>query len=207
MLDESLQLSPRISVAPVLHGSGDFAIEIRRIQLAHKFDCLAVPLPPSFQDRVEQAIDHLPNVTSVIQEERPSFSTSDWTPDSDLENEDNDAKRRVSYVPIDPCQPVIAALRVAIQERTPRAFVDLETDNFESHSLVLPDPYALKRVSIERFAAAALLGIPRPPEGLAVDRIRTMAARLKELETRYEKFCLSVRWPTGRGFVKHTRKI
>ena len=166
MLDESLQLSPRICVAPVLHGSGDFAVEVRRIQLAHKFDCLAVPLPPSFQTRVEQAIDHLPNVTAVTQEERRSFSTNDWTPDSDREDDDDtDAKRRVSYVPIDPCQPVIAALRVAIQERTPRAFIDLETDCFESHSIVLPDPYALKRVSIERFAAAALLGIPRPPEG------------------------------------------
>lgn len=198
MLDESLQLSPRISVAPVLHGSGDFAVEVRRIQLAHKFDCLAVPLPPSFQTQVEQAIDHLPNVTAVIQEERRSFSTNDWTPESDQEDDDTDAKRRVSYVPIDPCQPVIAALRVAIQERTPRAFIDLETDCFESHSIILPDPYALKRVSIERFSAAALLGIPRPPEGLTTDRIRTMAARLKELETRYERIlfvCALADWP------------
>jgi hypothetical protein len=199
MLDESLQLSPRISVAPVLHGSGDFAVEVRRIQLAHKFDCLAVPLPPSFQTSVEQAIDHLPNITAVIQEERPSFSASDWTPESEVNDHvDNDAQRRVSYVPVDPCQPVIAALRVAIQERTPRAFIDLESDHFESHSLVLPDPYALKRVSIERFSAAALLGIPRPPEGLTTDRIRTMAARLKELETRYERIlfvCALTDWP------------
>jgi hypothetical protein len=198
MLDESLQLSPRISVAPVLHGSGDFAVEVRRILLAHEFDCLAVPLPPSFQTPVEQAIDRLPNVTAVIQEECPSFSTNDWTPHSDRDEEETDAKRRVSYVPVDPCQPVIAALRVAIQERTPRAFIDLETDHFESHSITLPDPYALKCVSIERFAAAALLGIPRPPEGLPTDRIRTMVARLKELETRYERIlfvCALSDWP------------
>lgn len=198
MLDESLQLSPRISVAPVLHGSGDFAIELRRIQLAHDFDCLAVPLPPSFQTRVEQAIHHLPDVTAVIQEERPAFSTDDWTPDSEHSNDETDVTRRASYVPIDPCQPVIAALRVAIQEHTPRAFIDMETDRFESHSISLPDPYALKRVSIERFAAAALLGIPRPPEGLTTDRIRTMAARLKELETRYDRIlfvCALADWP------------
>lgn len=196
MLHESLQLSPRISVAPVLHGSGDFAVEVRRIQLTHDFDCLAVPLPPSFQTRVEQAIFHLPSVTAVIQEETPSFTISDWTPESD--DDEKDATRRVSYVPIDPCQPVIAALRVAMQERTPRAFIDLESDHFESHSLILPDPYALKRVSIERFAAAALLGIPRPPAGLTTDRIRTMAARLKELETRYERIlfvCALSDWP------------
>jgi hypothetical protein len=197
MFGESLQLSPRISVAPVLHGSGDFAVEVRRIQLAHHFDCLAVPLPPSFQTHVEQAILHLPDVTAVLQEESPSFATDNWTPESD-HDDDADTKRRVSYVPIDPCQPVIAALRVAIQEHTPRAFIDLETDHFECHSIILPDPYALKRVSIERFAAAALLGIPRPPEGLITDRIRTMAARLKELETRFERIlfvCALADWP------------
>lgn len=198
MFGESLQLSSRISVAPVLHGSGDFAVEVRRLQLAHPFDCLAVPLPPSFQTHVERAIDFLPDVTAVIQEERPSFSTGDWTPANDPAEEDSDDHRRVSYVPVDPCQPVIAALRVAIQERIPRAFIDLETDHFESHALVLPDPYALKRVSIERFTAAALPGIPRPPEGFLTDRIRVMAARLKELETRFERIllvCALSDWP------------
>lgn len=198
MFGESLQLSSRISVAPVLHGSGDFAVEVRRLQLAHPFDCLAVPLPPSFQTQVEHAIDFLPDVTAVIQEERPSFSTGDWTPENDPAEEDSDDHRRVSYVPVDPCQPVIAALRVATQERIPRAFIDLETDHFESHALVLPDPYALKRVSIERFTAAALPGIPRPPEGFLTDRIRVMAARLKELETRFERIllvCALSDWP------------
>lgn len=206
MLDESLQLSPRISVAPVLHGSGDFAVEVRRIQLAHDFDCLAVPLPPSFQTRVEQGIHHLPDVTAVFQEESPTFSTDDWIPESDHDQSEAEVSRRVNYVPIDPCQPVIAALRVAIQEHTPRAFIDLETDRFESHSISLPDPYALKRVSIERFAAAALLGIPRPPAGLTTDRIRTMAARLKELETRFERIlfvCALADWPWIReAYVK-----
>ena len=115
-----------------------------------------------------------------------------------MPDEETDDKRRVSYVPVDPCQPVIAALRIAIQERTPRAFIDLETDHFESHSIILPDPYALKRVSIEQFSAAALLGIPKPPEGLPTDRIRTMVARLKELETRYGKIlfvCALADWP------------
>ena len=73
MLSEFLQISPRISVAPVLHGSGDFAVEVRRIMLSHKFDCLAVPLPPSFQDDVERGIEFLPHITAVVQEELPEF--------------------------------------------------------------------------------------------------------------------------------------
>ena len=71
MLSEFLQISPKISVAPVLHGSGDFAVEIRRIMLSHKFDCLALPLPPSFQDDVERGIEFLPHITTVVQEELP----------------------------------------------------------------------------------------------------------------------------------------
>ena len=37
-----------------------------------------------------------------------------------------------SYVPIDPCQPVIAALRAAMSEHIPRAFIDLETSQFRA---------------------------------------------------------------------------
>ena len=143
MLCDFLQISPRISVAPVIHGSGDFAIELRRIMLSHEFDCLAVPLPGSFQDAVEQGINHLPLISVAIQQEAPSFQAREWTGDVSDDEEDRQADQGVSYVPIDPCQPVISALRIAVQEHIPRAFIDLETDRFETHGVVLPDAYAL----------------------------------------------------------------
>ncbi len=46
-----------------------------------------------------------------------------------------------------------------------RAFIDMETPRFEAHSASFPDPYALKRVSPEGFAAAILPAIPPPREG------------------------------------------
>ena len=55
-----LSISEKITALPVIHGSGDFAIEVRRFMLEHDFDCLAVPLPPSFQDGTEEAILQLP---------------------------------------------------------------------------------------------------------------------------------------------------
>ena len=72
-------------------------------------------------------------------------------------------------MPIDPCQGVIAALRTARGERIAREFIDLETPRFVSVTGTFPDPYALKRVSPERFAAAILPAIPPPPPG-QVDR-------------------------------------
>ncbi|MGD9856317.1 MAG: hypothetical protein AB7U20_15335 [Planctomycetaceae bacterium] len=191
-----LQLSPRIGVVPVIHGSGDFAVEVRRVMLSEPFDCLAVPLPASFQEDVELAIGFLPSITAVLQEEPRSFNTGEWTPESEFADE-QDEPRAASYVPIDPCQPVIAALRIAMQEHIPRAFVDLETARFEPRGAVLPDPYALKHLPLEKFAAGLLPALP-PPTGQPRDRVVTMAHRLRDLERRYERIlfvCAITDWP------------
>ena len=198
MPSEFLRISPRISVLPIIHGSGDFAVEVRRVMLDNAFDCLAVPLPPSFQADVEEAIGHLPRISAVVQEEPPSFSGPDWTGGDSDDCGDFDDERAFSYVPVDPCQPVIAALRIALQERLPRAFIDLELARFETPTAVLPDPYALKQVSVERFSAALLPAIPPVPEGTPCDRVTMMADRLRDLEKRYESIllvCSIIEWP------------
>ncbi len=197
MLHEFLQLSPRISVLPVIHGSGDFAVEVRRVLLAQAFDCLAVPLPASFQDDVEQAIDVLPRVSIVIQGEQARYPEVTWDP-ADREEGEDDAERSGSYVPIDPCQPVIAALRVAIGEHIPRAFVDLETRRFLPVTAVMPDPYAVRRLKAEKFAAGILPALGPLPAGQPRDRVITMANRLRDLERKYERVlfvCSLLDWP------------
>ena len=63
-MPDIFSLSPKITLLPVLHGSGDFALEIRRRMLTDTYDCLAVPLPPAFEDQVEEGITHLPAITA-----------------------------------------------------------------------------------------------------------------------------------------------
>lgn len=192
----ALQFSNRITCLPIIHGSGDFAIEVRRMMLSVDFDCLAVPLPRSFQDDTERAIGFLPNISIVTQAEPRSLTYGEWSGDR-KEKEEEDAQSW-SYVPIDPCQGVIAALRIALQERMAREFIDLETAHFESYVAGLPDPYALKHVSPEKFAAALLPGIGRLPEGQPRQRVCHMASRLRELESRYENIlfvCSIMEWP------------
>src|SRR4051812_26034165 len=75
-----LQLSPRITCLPVIHGSGDFALAVRRLMLEQTFDCVAVPLPPSFQADVERGIELLPSPTIVTQPETPQFQ-AEWSPE------------------------------------------------------------------------------------------------------------------------------
>src|SRR5687768_17311071 len=113
-----LKFGDRVTVVPVVHGSGDFALEVRRVMLDEKFDCVAVPLPPSFRLHVEEAVRRLPAITMVAQAEPVSFTDVG----ADDGEEDDSEIATVNYVPVDPCQGVIAAVRMALEERIPRAF-------------------------------------------------------------------------------------
>lgn len=195
-MSDVLRISPKIYALPVVHGSGDSALLVRRLLLEQRFDCVAVPLPPSFQQPVERAIELLPTPSMVLQRSLPQYRT-EWSPDEEHvadEGESLDA----SYVPIDPCQPVIAALRLARGERMSRAFIDLETNRFEPTTQPLPDAYALKQVALERFVTAVLPAIEPLPPGQPTARVRHMAARLRSLEKQYASIalvCSVLDWP------------
>jgi hypothetical protein len=191
-----LKFSDRITCVPVIHGSGDFAVEVRRLMLSEKFDCLAVPLPPSFKHDVEKAIATLPVVTLVAQAEPVTYG-------------DEESEAAVNYVPIDPCQPVIAAIRVALGERMRREYIDLEVEHFQAYSGGFPDPYALKKLPLEKFAAAILPAVGRLPVGQPRGRVARMARRLVELEGRYKStlfVCSMLDWPWVRGAYNEIKK-
>ncbi|MFY9254635.1 MAG: hypothetical protein WAO83_14375 [Fuerstiella sp.] len=204
-ISDVLKIGKNITVLPVVHGSGDFAVEVRRMMLAHAFDCVAVPLPPSFQTEVETAVQWLPNVSVVLQRETSDKfkAPTDYSPGADSEDDDDDDDfdhelGRCSYVPIDPCQPVIAALRIAMQEHIPRAFIDIEDENYLPVTAILPDPYALKRVSVERFAAAVLPAIAKPDQEAHLTRIAWMANELHRLNKQHQSIlfvCSVLDWP------------
>ncbi len=206
---ELLRIGSRIAILPVIHGSGQFALTVRSWLLEKSFDCVAVPLPLSFRDAVEAAVVELPRPSIVIQPSTlrfppgdacPTWEVHDWDAsedDSRGEEEEFDAPP-VSYVPIDPCQPVVMSIRAAMGEHIPRAYIDLETDPFRPYSTVMPDPYAVRHVSPEKFAAALLPTITRPPDQQTRARIVHMAWRLAELEDQYERILLVasvLHWP------------
>lgn len=211
MIHELLEIGPHVTALPIVHGSGDFAWEVRRLMLKHSFDCLAVPLPASFQPTVETAILNLPVPSVVFQRDQVRYDTP-WTPQSEELEKDRDDRENsddsdqpddpenagASFVPIDPCQPVIAALRTAIGEHIPRRFIDLETSRFRPHSRTLPDAYALKKLPLERFAAAVLPHIEAPNDVQWRNRVRHMAWQLRQLSVDFKKilFVTSILdWP------------
>ena len=189
-MNDVLHLSDHITLLPVLHGSGDFALEVTRRIHRGDFDCVAVPLPPAFEEPVEEAIDLLPRIHVVAQREGGV-------------SEDPSA---YTLVPIDPCQPVVAALREARHLEIDTAFIDLEVQDFRTESLVHPDPFALKEVALERFVAALVPALPPPEEDSQRDRrIRWMAHQLHLLELEYDRILMiaSVQdWPWIRDAYK-----
>ncbi|MDO9117666.1 MAG: hypothetical protein Q7U39_06900 [Nitrospira sp.] len=177
-----LRLSPRIDLLPILHGSGDIAQEVRETLIGKGYDCLAVPLPPSVETCIEQAVDRLPDISLIV-----------------LPEPAHEEKARVSMIPVDPCQAVIMGIRVAMGESIPRAYIDREVARFEPSPFVGPDPYAVKSVSLPMLAAAILPALTMPPPGSQQDvRIRWMALRLHELELDHASIlclCHMTDWP------------
>ena len=189
MIHELLEIGPRVTALPIVHGSGNFAWEVRRLMMKHSFDCVAVPIPQSFQSTVESAILQLPVPSVVVQKDMSSFSTG-WQPNSDDTDDSVDnqnEKLGASYVPIDPCQGVIAALRTAMGDHIPRRFIDLETSQYSPNTRLLPDAYALKKLPVERFAAAVIPHVAASPDPQWNERIRFMAWQLRELSVDFER--------------------
>lgn len=191
-----LSLGPRITLLPVVHGSGACALAVRKWLLEHPCDCLAVGLPESFRYAVLDRIQSLPRPSLVLQQpvESPVGKwTSDWNPSGNEQ-----PPPAWSYVPIDPCQPVIMALRLAVGEHWNIEFCDLETNHYEPITAGLPDGYALRQVSMERFSTAVLPSLVRPDSPQASLRMQYMAGRLKRLEKKYRHIvavCSLLEWP------------
>ena len=176
------RLSSRIQILPIFHGSGDMAQEVREILISRQFDCLAVPLPPSVEDQLERAIDDLPLISMVT-----------------VPEPDEEKAPALNFVPVDPCQPVIMGLRVAMGEGISRAYIDREVKVFDPTPFPSPDPYALKTISLAAFSSALIpsLPVPRRPSQQD-DRITWMAFRLHELELHHEAIlclCHVADWP------------
>ncbi len=155
---------------------------VREYMISQDVDCVALPLPPSAEPLVEEAVESLPKVSVVVYAE---------TNDEDLPC--------CSYIPIDPCQAVMMGIRVAMGEGMARAYIDREVSKFQAQAWTGPDPYALKTMSLESFSAATIPFLPSPdPGGQRQARISWMAFRLHELELEYRHIlclCPLMDWP------------
>lgn len=122
------EIDSRLTLIPVVNASAPFATALRRELLKRPFDALAVALPKSFANPVIEAVEQLPNLSFV------ALSLSDQNTtyrDSVADPETEDSLPLATYVPIDPCQAVIAAIRFALGEHIPIAWVGSDSPPFD----------------------------------------------------------------------------
>lgn len=192
-----------LTLIPVVHGSGAYASALRKELLTRTFDALAVPLPASFATDVIRGVQRLPALSAVVR----LSAQEDRFDESDDSQEPTDL--RGTYVPIDPCQAVIAAIRFALGERKPIVWIDSQSDHIENHSPVFADCYAIRHTTLERFCAAMLPAIPPPDAGLGggnlIERINTMAEKILAMRNSYRSIvalCPLEAWPWLREAIQ-----
>ena len=123
------RLSPRVHVVPICHGSADVARAVRDLWLKQRFDCVALPLPASVEDPVEEGVRQLPIVSVVVMPEP-----------------DRDERPVCSYVPLDPCQTRHCYDSDGLWRKGPdRVYIDRDVTAYDPTEYPAPDPYVAEK--------------------------------------------------------------
>ena len=129
-----INLTENITAFPVRHGKAAFAIELRKLLWSQRFDAFAFAWPASIREGALSGIDPLPSIGSL------------------LIRVDGIAR---AFLPFDPSDAYIEALRQARQRRLPVHF--LEDDSLLEGPLLqpLPDAYLVHGLGLNRYYALA----------------------------------------------------
>ena len=125
----------RFTYLPVVPGRLEFAIEVREAILRDKPEVVAVELPATLQHQYRRAAARLPEI-SVI------FYTDETEED------------RAVYVPVEPADPFVEAIRTALEIGADVVFADPDSGERPHLKDAYPDPYSIRHVGLERYVEA-----------------------------------------------------
>jgi hypothetical protein len=153
---------------PVLHGRLEFAVAVRQALLGTQPDCIAVELPETLTAHVLRGVARLPLLSVVAY---------------------HDGRGLPVYLPIEPADPLIEAVRYGLEHDLPVHLVDQDVDHYQRHTEAMPDSYAVRRLGHQRYCEAYDRALP---DGLAADpadanREATMAFHLGRLLARHQR--------------------
>lgn len=136
---------------PVVPGRMEFAIEVRQAILEARPKVVAVELPHTCEEFYLRAIDRLPQYSALMYP----------TPDAfDLDEES------FVYVPVEPCDPFVEAVRTAREIDAEVLFIEPALQDRPHVAAQYPDPYAVRRIGIDKYIEAYRLQPPPRDEEL-----------------------------------------
>ncbi len=154
-------LLPGVAVLPILHGRLEFAWMVRKAIEKLTPAALAVELPDSLGDAVHRAVGRLP-LLSVV--------------------EYADASGRPVYLPIEPADALVEAVRRGHELGIPVHLVDRDVDTYPQSRDRYPDALASESVGARTFLRTALECAAHNPRGPEDDaREQTMAHNVAAL--------------------------
>ena len=123
-----------IRFVPCAHRRVTFAEHVRREALAWRPDVIAVELPETLEEWIVRGVMRLPQISAVCWEEaeRPG---------------------ELSYLPIDPCDGLIEAVRLGCQFEIPVAFIDLDLPGYQVSNQYVPDDLIIDKTGLEEYVA------------------------------------------------------
>lgn len=129
---------------PVVPGRLEFALEVRKRLLEQMPDVVAVELPVTLGEVFLRAVKRLPEISVLV-------------------HEDEDEPGRGVYLPVEPADPFIEAIRTGLQIGAEILFLEPNLISRPHLDEVYPDSYALTRTSYEDYVFAWCTGSARRP--------------------------------------------
>ncbi len=156
-----------IHFVPSIHQRMAFADEVLRRAEDLKPDCIAVELPPEISSWVVRGVLRLPQLSAVC---LPSLG----------------AEGELHFVPIDPADSLVEAVRYGLENEIDVEWIDAEPSPAKLAAVDLPDDLMIEKVGLEAYAETIEPYLrnqndSRSRQTMPTLRDRLMAARLIEL--------------------------
>ncbi|MEP7364990.1 MAG: hypothetical protein ABI972_17190 [Acidobacteriota bacterium] len=120
---------------PVAHGRMEFAIEVRRAILIERPAVVAIELPSTLEKQFRVALRRLPQMSVLVYPAREDESSA-------------------IYVPVEPCDPFVEAIRTAEEIGAKIEFIAPDFGEPPHLNDAYPDPYAIRRIPLDRYIEA-----------------------------------------------------
>jgi hypothetical protein len=154
-----------ITFFPCIHGSFEFALELRRAFVEKEYDAVAVEFPRTLSTQLLQAVSRLPQVSAVLYTEESGQTV---------------------YLLVEPHDPLVEAARLALESGISLYFIDRDVEGYAPRRDPYPDSYAVRRIGyrqyVEKCAAAGLFSRDEHDE----ERESSIAYNLQRISSRHE---------------------
>jgi hypothetical protein len=127
-----------LSYFPVVPGRIEFAWRLRKYLLEQRPRVVAVELPSSLEEKYAAALGRLPQMSVILLEEQQAGKEEE----------------RASYIPIEPGDPFIEALRTAAEIEAEIVFLEPATQEKPHLGDIYPEPYAVELIGIDGYQEA-----------------------------------------------------